>query len=179
MPSSSSSVRRRNKKGGKRIFRKSKRHAKHTSRRRKTHTRYRLTGGYGPGAGPIGWPVNASNPTSWPGVSGSASAGGNYLPLSPNATTPGGNVGGVPSNPQVLQKGGFGLSDFTNVIREATAGLSHLGSTFRGSIPPLSSYPSPVYQGIDKMDTTGTPYISRTPDIKAYHTASSTRVANL
>jgi hypothetical protein len=79
-----------------------------TRQRSKRRPRTTQRGGYGPGAGPIGWAVNPSDLATWPGVSGNASQGGNYLPLSPIATTPGGNVGGVPSNPQMLppMKGG-------------------------------------------------------------------------
>lgn len=89
--------------------RKYSRRRKTTTNKRRSTTRQRTKrrprtqrGGFGPGAGPIGWPVNGGDLATWPGVSGNASHGGNYLPLSPIATTPGGNVGGVPSNPQLL-----------------------------------------------------------------------------
>lgn len=177
------------------LFRKGKGKKKSKTRSKRRRT---FKGGFGPGANPIGWAVEPASVETWPGVAGNASSGGNHIPLSNLATTPGGNVGGTPSNPQggggkrrrrkhfsptyfprpLTQKGGFGLSDLTNVFREASAGLSHLGSTFSGTIPPLSSYPDPVYQGIDKTNMNST-YISKFPDIKAFHRDAGLQVASL
>jgi len=182
--------------------RKGKGKKKSITRSKRLRRRRTFKGGYGPGANAIGWAVEPARVETWPGVAGNVSSGGNHIPLSNFATTPGGNVGGTPSNPQgggggrrrrrkhslkisptffprpLAQKGGFGLSDLTNVFRDASAGLSHLGSTFSGSIPPLSSYPDPVHQGIGTTNMNST-YISKFPDIKAFHRDAGLQVASL
>jgi hypothetical protein len=186
------------------LYRKHKGKKKNLTKSKRLRRRRTFKGGFGPGANPIGWAVEPARVETWPGVAGNVSSGGNYIPLSHLATTPGGNVGGTPSDTQSgggggkrrrrkhsaisptffprpltkSQKGGFGLSDLTNVVRGVGASISHLGSTFSGTIPSLSSYPDPVHQGIGNTNMNST-YISKFPDIKAFHRDAGMQVASL
>ena len=84
----------------------SRRGNKHSIKRahRRSSRVKRQSGGYGPGAGPVGAPWQA-DPNTWPGMAaldGADTQGvvyGNHLPLSPNGIA----VGGVmPAEPEVL-----------------------------------------------------------------------------
>ena len=120
---------------------------RHPSRRR-TH-KYR--GGYGPGATPYGAPYTAGNSSSWPGVAGNAGQS-NYIALSPDGNPSGNPIPSQSNAPGLLRPGQTGgssiLTDITNVAREAASAVSHFGSTLRGVIPSMSSYPNVVTQPI-------------------------------
>jgi len=120
----------------------------HRYHRRRTH-KYR--GGYGPGATPYGSPYTAGNSSSWPGVAGNAGQS-NYIARSPNGVPSGYPISADSNAPGLLrpaQTGGSSiLTDITNVAREAASAVSHFGSTLRGVIPSMSSYPSVVTQPI-------------------------------
>ncbi len=121
--------------------RRSRHRRRRTSRRPMTRT-YR--GGYGPGATPLGSPYTASNSNSWPGVSGSGS--GNWIAHSRN-----GIPSGQPIPEPTNQRGGSSIfTDITNVGREIGSSLSHFGSTLRGVIPDISSFPSVTTQAIGR-----------------------------
>ena len=49
-----------------------------------------MHGGFGPGAGPVGYPLDGGNTSTWPGVSGNDQGMGNHYPLS---------ASGIPSGP--------------------------------------------------------------------------------
>jgi hypothetical protein len=60
---------------------------------RKTQRKNRIIkmrGGFGPGAGPVGYPLDGGNTSTWPGVSGNDQGMGNHYPLS---------ASGIPSGP--------------------------------------------------------------------------------
>ena len=45
--------------------------------------RIKMHGGFGPGAGPVGYPLDGGNTSTWPGVSGNDQGMGNHYALSP------------------------------------------------------------------------------------------------
>ena len=57
-------------------YKKSQRKSQRKTRRIKMH------GGFGPGAGPVGYPLDGGNTSTWPGVSGNDQGMGNHYPLS-------------------------------------------------------------------------------------------------
>lgn len=65
-------------------YKKSQRKSQRKTRRIKMH------GGFGPGAGPVGYPLDGGNTSTWPGVSGNDQGMGNHYPLSGS---------GIPSGP--------------------------------------------------------------------------------
>lgn len=85
----------------------SRTYKKRLNQRRTKH--HRMRGGYGPGAGPVGYSWDGANPTTWPGViaaNGGDTQGAtmsNFYKLSPNGVA----VGGVDiAVPEVGQFGG-------------------------------------------------------------------------
>ena len=57
-----------------------KNHHKKTQRKNR---RIKMHGGFGPGAGPVGYPLDGGNTSTWPGVSGNDQGMGNHYALSP------------------------------------------------------------------------------------------------
>ena len=61
-----------------------KNHHKKTQRKtQRKNRRIKMHGGFGPGAGPVGYPLDGGNTSTWPGVSGNDQGMGNHYALSP------------------------------------------------------------------------------------------------
>ena len=167
-------------KGRKCLRRKSKR--RRSRRKNKRRSRRRQRGGYGTGAGPLGYSYVGSNVSTWPGARAAAGMNSNgrtqanYYPLSKNAVGPGGNDPFFGN-----QSGGSGRStiipqDIVNFGRDIIAGPTKLLMDWQGQKMPVSHQPNVTNQPIDK----DIKYLySDPPDIKAIHTAAGKEVANI
>ena len=61
-----------------------KNHHKKTQRKtQRKNRRIKMHGGFGPGAGPVGYPLDGGNTSTWPGVSGNDQGMGHHYALSP------------------------------------------------------------------------------------------------
>jgi hypothetical protein len=130
-------------------------HRKHNKKSRKNRKSFK--GGYGKGAGPIGFPYIQGDVGTWPGVAG-VDGQSNYYPLSDN---------GIPSGPfdppvstrnmeypylyNMKKQSGGGLTallpqDLVNFGNSLTGGVSDVYNGYQGKIPPISNNPYPTYQ---------------------------------
>lgn len=173
-----------------RISKKNKHYRKirKTKKSRKTykkHRKLRMYGGFGPGGGPVGSPLDGGNISTWPGVSGQDQGIGNHYALSKV---------GIPSGPfdppmssrefsspysssmkfsgggkrKRRYKGGFGLipQDLVNLGRSIGHNFSSFAAKITGDInQPVSPLPTKD-QGIDT-------------DYKIINTGISTKIPNL
>ena len=71
-------------------FRKTRKHRinQHKKSQRKNR-RNKMRGGFGPGAGPVGYSLDSGNISTWPGVGGNDQGMGNHYPLSASGTPSG------------------------------------------------------------------------------------------
>jgi hypothetical protein len=202
MVKASRKLKRKSRSGRKRTSRKSTRGV-FFLKRKNNMTRRRslsLKGGYGPGAGPIGYPWK--DVCTWPGVRGIDSQS-NYLPLSPtgiqaglldpqpmnmntsNTIYPFGAVGGGRRGRRkyIKNKKGGGMltnlfpQDIVDFGRSLTGTSLNVYDGFKGTPPPLNRNPYPYVQ----------PYISGPgpgqstlpPKINEIHQMAGQQVANI
>jgi hypothetical protein len=149
---------------------------------KKTYRRTRHRGGYGPGAGPVGFAWEGKDPNTWPGVAGVDNQS-NFLPLSKYGVPAGGALN-LPENTSEtnMKMSGGGLSDLlpqdiVNFGRSLTGGLEGVLYGYQGVDRPISAYPSPTNQpGINENFK----YIdSSPPNIKSIHLNAGRHVASL
>lgn len=163
---------------------------KHSKSHKKSHkkTHRKQKGGYGPGACPIGYPLEGGNISTWPGAAALEGANtdgmamANHYPLSPS----GGSLMQLPvstrqSNAQPMRGGGSPRTlmpqDLVNFGRTITGGVVGALDAWKGEPTPISSKPFPTTQPIDNDYK----YIGReTPlDISKIHTDAGNAVANM
>ena len=118
---------------------KTKKHQKHHNKRRNHKKTYK--GGFGPGACPVGFPWQAGNIGSWPGVAG-VPGQSNYLELSKV---------GVPAGPfdpplssRLMNGGGLIPQDLVNIGRDFMYNVNSAYNAFNGYKAPVN--PSPYVQ---------------------------------
>ena len=129
-------------------------HKKSRKSRKQSKRRTRHRGGYGPGAGPIGFAWEGKDPNTWPGVAGVAGQS-NFLPLSkygvPAGTfEPSMNTSEANLTNKSMQ-GGSGLmdlvpQDLVNFGRSLTGGVQGALYGFQGVDRPYSTFSSPTTQ---------------------------------
>lgn len=130
------------------------------SNKRKTIKKYkrkhiRHRGGYGPGAGPVGFAWVGKDPNTWPGVAGVDNQS-NFLPLSKygvpaGAPHPPENTSELNIKNNSTMRGGGGLmdlvpQDIVNFGRSLTGGVQGAIYGYQGVDRPYSTYPSPTTQ---------------------------------
>jgi len=153
---------------------------KHT--KRCSHSRMRsnhLRGGYGPGAGPLGYAWLGKDVCTWPGVA-RVDGQSNYLPLSKYGIT-----AGLPDSPMSTsnRQYGGGLTDLfpqdlVNFGRSLTGSVQGAVFGVEGVERPYSTISSPYIQ--PGMNATQTNYSSSLPpNISAIHQAAGRTVAGL
>ena len=149
--------------------------------KRSSHLRKRhhLKGGYGPGAGPLGFAWVGKDVNTWPGVAG-VDGQSNYLPLSKDGVPAG--LLDPPISTRNSVQGGGGLSDLmpqdlVNVGRSLTGGVQGIMFGFEGVDRPYSTFPLPTNQ--PGMNSVQTNYSSTPPNINAIHQAAGKTVAAL
>ena len=141
-----------------------------------------LRGGFGPGAGPVGFSWNGNDVNTWPGVAG-VDGQSNYLPLSKY-----GVPAGLPDPPMSTstinnRQYGGGLTDLlpqdlVNFGRSLTGSVQGAVFGFEGVERPYSTISSPYIQ--PGMNATQTNYSSSLPpNISAIHQAAGRTVAGL
>ena len=167
--------------------RKHHRHSRssHKKRHHKVKKVY-MKGGYGPGAGPVGYSWTPNN-SSWPGVYASNGGNTNGMPFSNHYqyNSSGTGVGG--QDPAISTRGdlaemnyqnGGGIipQDLINLGRQASYGVSNFLSDLRGSVNPVVN-PSvtedqPINHNVRLIE-------SKIPNIQDFVTASSNDVSNM
>ena len=135
------------------IRRKSK--SKHIRRKsiRHKNRRTRHRGGYGPGAGPLGYAWVGKDVNTWPGVRG-VDGQSNYLPLSKYGVPAGGfeppmNTSEANMTNKSMQGGGLMdlvPQDIVNFGRSLTGGVQGAIYGFQGVDRPYSTFSSPTTQ---------------------------------
>lgn len=135
-------------------------------------------GGYGPGAGPVGFPWKGENIGTWPGVAGVAGQS-NFLPLSENGIT-----AGLLDPPMSTRNNlyGGGLTDLipqdlVNFGRSLTGGVEGVVYGYQGVERPYSSYSSPTDQ--PGINTNYKLISSNPPDISKIHQDAGKTVATI
>ena len=135
-------------------------------------------GGYGPGAGPVGFPWKGENIGSWPGVAGVAGQS-NFLPLSENGV-PAGLLDPPMSTRNNLYGGGLTdliPQDLVNFGRSLTGGVEGAVYGYQGVERPYSSYSSPTDQ--PGIETNYKLISSNPPDISKIHQNAGKTVATI
>jgi hypothetical protein len=152
-------------------------YCKHTLSKRKNIKR-KYKGGYGPGAGPVGFAWKGENIGTWPGVAGVAGQS-NFLPLSENGV-PAGLLDPPVSTRNNLYGGGLTdliPQDLVNFGRSLTGGIQGTIYGYQGVERPYSSYSSPTDQPAINADYK---YISSSPpDISKIHQNAGKMVASI
>jgi hypothetical protein len=141
-----------------------KNHHKKTQRKtQRKNRRIKMHGGFGPGAGPVGYPLDGGNTSTWPGVSGNDQGMGNHYALSP-VGIPSGlldppissreipvpfsssmKYGGGGKRRRIDRQKGGGLipQDLVNLGRSIQYGASSFVSKFMGSVNnPVNPMPT-------------------------------------
>ena len=164
-------------------FRNKRKSYKRKSYKRK-HIRHR--GGYGPGAGPVGFAWEGKNPNTWPGVGGVDNQS-NFLPLSKygvpaGAFEPPMNTSELNIQNNSTMRGGSGLmdlvpQDIVNFGRSLTGGVQGAIYGYQGIDRPDSTYPSPTTQ--PAMSENFKFIDSNPPNIRSIHLNAGKNVAAL
>ena len=176
-----------------------KRNSKKIHKSKKYTKRKQHKGGYGPGAGPVGYSWDGSRPISWPGVSlnNNGVTQSNHYMLS-NKGIPSGlsdppeptnQKGGrrkmhkkLRSRKRRHQKGGGSITalvpqDIVNVGRTVVGTLQDGVNSWKGTPENISFNPNPAYQPVIDKNTqfVGT----YTPDITNIYSSANSSVANM
>ena len=131
-------------KNSKKLMRKQSKH-KHSNKH------YKHKGGYGAGAGPLGYAWVGKDMSTWPGVAG-VPGQSNFLPLSKLGVPTGGPE--LPENTSEanlvnsMQGGGIIPQDLVNFGRSLTGGVQGLVYGYNGVERPYSTYPLPTTQNL-------------------------------
>lgn len=162
----------------KRMFPHSRRNHMISREKNRSHKRSRtLRGGFGPGAGPVGYALQPGNVGTWPGVAGFNYGQGNHYAYR-----------GIPSgmydpplssrNDPVRYQSGGGLipQDLVNLGRSVGYGLSSLVSNVTGSVnKPVN--PLPTKDQV--IDSNYKILESSIPDLNRITHRASTQVAKI
>ena len=158
-----------------------KKHRKSTYKKHRKSTRKskRMCGGFGPGAGPLGYAWVGKDVSTWPGVAG-VPGQSNFLPLSKDGV-PAGLMDPAISTRNNVQGGGGGLTDLlpqdlVNFGRSLTGGVQGMVYGYQGVERPYSTLSSPTNQ--PGMNASAVNYSnSMPPNISAIHQAAGRTVA--
>jgi hypothetical protein len=166
-----------------RSSRKHKSMRKYKSIRKRLNKRKHMKGGFGVGAGPLGYSWIGKDVNTWPGVRGVAGQS-NFLPLSEDGIT-----AGLPKQPintselnMTNRQTGGGLTDLlpqdlVNFGRSLTGGVQGAIYGYNGVERPNYTYPSPTTQHV--MNENYKYIDSSPPNIKNIHVMAGNKVANL
>jgi len=173
--------------GHKRMQSSRMRSSTHKRKRSTTHKRKRtMRGGFGAGAGPLGYSWVGKDVNTWPGVAG-VPGQSNFLPLSKYGV-PAGNSQQLPENTSEAniknifgQKGGSLTDiipqDLVDFGRSLTGGVQGAIYGYQGVERPYSTYSSPVVQNAINSQQK---YIDNTHlDLKTIHNNAGNTVAKI